>query len=239
MAILAAIDTLPILRPGLQWNRPSDALGERHMDEHVLAAMARWPNVPDVYGWLSLSRRGIWHLHPGGRATDPADPGEPITSPQITAFIGRNYAADARGRWFFQNGPQRVYVRLDAAPWILRTDPARSGAPDLVTHTGQAYGPVTHWWLDADGCLYAQAAQGAGLIDGRDLPPLLAQLHTPQGPLLDALDPETGRAAARILVRQPTRDGPREAPLEPLESNQAPQRLGFTPNPQPDAKISA
>jgi hypothetical protein len=28
------------------------------MDEMVKRGMARWPDVPDVYGWLSLDRRG-------------------------------------------------------------------------------------------------------------------------------------------------------------------------------------
>ena len=28
------------------------------MDESVIRALAKWPNVPAVYGWLSLSRRG-------------------------------------------------------------------------------------------------------------------------------------------------------------------------------------
>ena len=30
------------------------------MDEDVLRAMTRWPDVPAVYGWLSLDRRGRW-----------------------------------------------------------------------------------------------------------------------------------------------------------------------------------
>src|SRR3546814_3203944 len=108
--------------------------------------MARWPNVPDVFGWLSLSERGQWRLHPQGDALQPAqaDPsrqppkagpgpksapgaGEKIGSPAITAFIDRNYTCDAHGRWYFQNGPQRVFVRLDAAPYILRTT-----GPDLA-----------------------------------------------------------------------------------------------------------
>src|SRR5690606_10073287 len=71
-----------------------------HMDSQVIAAMARWPDVPDVYGWLSLSSSGHWRLHPLGDAIVlPDSPGEAITSPQILAFLGRNYAADAQGQW--------------------------------------------------------------------------------------------------------------------------------------------
>ena len=32
------------------------------MDETVIRAMAKWPDVPAVWGWLSLDRRGVWKL---------------------------------------------------------------------------------------------------------------------------------------------------------------------------------
>src|SRR5690606_15898587 len=32
------------------------------MDPEVLAAIAKWPNVPAVYGWLGLTARGEWRL---------------------------------------------------------------------------------------------------------------------------------------------------------------------------------
>ena len=38
------------------------------MDQSVLDAVKRWPNVPAVYGWLSLTARGEWKLHPLGDA---------------------------------------------------------------------------------------------------------------------------------------------------------------------------
>lgn len=84
------------------------------MDENVIAAMARWPDVPDVFGWLSLNARGHWRLHTQGEALDangpgrPSSPGVPISSPRINQFINRNYARDAKGQWYFQNGPQQI-----------------------------------------------------------------------------------------------------------------------------------
>jgi hypothetical protein len=102
------------------------------MDASVRAAMARWPGVPAVHGWLALDARGRWRL--GGGA---------IGNPAIVAFIGRNYAPDERGAWYFQNGPQRVYVALERAPWVLRLTPA--GA---LTHTGQVVGRVERVLLD-------------------------------------------------------------------------------------------
>ncbi len=50
------------------------------MDEIVMQAMAKWPNVPDVFGWLSLDQRGNWRLR-----------GEAMTHRGATEFIGRNY----------------------------------------------------------------------------------------------------------------------------------------------------
>src|SRR5215203_7506911 len=79
------------------------------MDEAVLRSMAKWPNVPAVYGWLTLDRRGNWLLK-----------GERINNPAIIEFIGRNYEPDAQGRWYFQNGAQRVYVELEYTPMVYR-----------------------------------------------------------------------------------------------------------------------
>lgn len=170
------------------------------MDDNVLAAMARWPDVADVYGWLSLSEQGQWRLHPDGDAWHPGRPCRPpfpagasIESPQIRGFIARNYGCDTRGRWYFQNGPQRVYVRLDAAPYILLTGNTPSA---LQTHNGLAVGRIDGWWLDDQGRLYAQTDHGPGMISGRDAPAVFEALHTPEGePLLSTLE-SLGEASA-------------------------------------------
>jgi len=66
------------------------------MDEQVLRAMARWPNVPAVYGWLRLGRRGQWFLidrnSPGFDERIHGE-GSPIGNVQINEFIARNYQA--------------------------------------------------------------------------------------------------------------------------------------------------
>src|SRR5690606_31879682 len=92
---------------------------EQAMDDQVLKAMARWHAVPAVFGWLRLDRRGGWHLvdlnKPGfDEAQDGL--GSPISSPQILEFIERNYGHDELGRWYWQNGPQRAFVDIEAAP---------------------------------------------------------------------------------------------------------------------------
>ncbi|MBV7481667.1 DUF2946 family protein [Bordetella sp. BOR01] len=195
------------------------------MDSSVKAALAKWPDVPAVYGWLSLDERGRWRLHPQGDAAD-GGPGDSITNTQIQDFIGRNYASDDQGRWYFQNGPQRVYLRLDAAPYLLRRADDGIG---LATHTGLPVHAVTAWWLDDTGRLYAQADVGPTMVEGRELPALLDQLRDSHGqPLADALE----SAGGIVSVVHPALPGP--APLH-RDAKRAgiPARMAFVANPRP------
>lgn len=208
------------------------------MDELVLAAMARWPNVPAAYGWLSLSRRGQWRLHPHGQGwgTDAEEPGEAISSPQITAFINRNYLANEAGDWFFQNGPQRVFVRLDGAPWVLRTEPGPQGQPQLTTHTGLDYGTPSHWWLSSDGLLYTQANLGAGLVQDHDLAQLIDMLMLPDGrPLAEALGTLQSDGQPISVIWPPDTDDAKPAPLGLLDEAAIETTLGFIRRPQKPA----
>jgi hypothetical protein len=122
------------------------------MDEAVLKGMVKWPNVPSVYGWLALDRRGNWLIN-----------GERIGNPGVIEFIARNYEADERGRWFFQNGPQRVFVTLAYAPFVLRTT-GGAGQLMLQTHTGQEIEHFSGVWLDEEGTLVLRWAGGVGTV---------------------------------------------------------------------------
>src|SRR4051812_7434345 len=107
------------------------------MDDLVRQALAKWPNVPVVRGWLGLDARGEWFLRDErvqAAGPFPAVKGSPIAPGPLRDFIGRNYACDADGGWYFQNGPQRVYVELDAAPWVWRLTPAGDAAPAVAGH---------------------------------------------------------------------------------------------------------
>jgi hypothetical protein len=99
------------------------------MDESVKLALAKWPNVPSCTGWLALDRRGNWRMRDEAAQRSGAA-GSTIRHPALLAFIARNYGADEAGRWFFQNGPQRVYVELAYTPWIVRLQrhPVADGA---------------------------------------------------------------------------------------------------------------
>ncbi len=141
------------------------------MDEMVKAAMAKWPNVPDCYGWLGLDARGQWHMRDAEvqragafAGPNPAGRGQRLEHEKLIGFIGRNYGHDERGCWFFQNGPQRVYVELEAAPWVWRLQPDGS----LLSHTGL---PVAYRdsWLDEQGRLYVRTELGLGLVHSQDM----------------------------------------------------------------------
>jgi Protein of unknown function (DUF2946) len=146
------------------------------MDELVLAAMRKWPHVPDCYGWLGLDARGRWWMRDaqaqaagpfvpvGQEATNPVAKGSLLLHDKLVEFIGRNYLCDAQGQWYFQNGPQRVFVELEACPWVLRV--ATDGR--LSTHTGK---PVEgrDAWVDDLGRLYVHTDVGLGLVHTLDM----------------------------------------------------------------------
>src|ERR1700689_811387 len=127
------------------------------MDEIVEAAMRKWPNIPDVYGWLALDRRGRWLLR-----------GERIANAALNAFIARNYACDARGCWFFQNGPQRVFAALHAPPFIFSLQRG-DGLIVATAHTGVAAKRIDAVMLEAAGSLILATDLGPGLVQDRDL----------------------------------------------------------------------
>ncbi len=134
------------------------------MDEIVKQAMAKWPNVPHCYGWLALDSRGDWRMR-DERAQALGLLGDKLQHTALIAFINRNYEADANGNWYFQNGPQRVYVNLQATPFILHLDSQQ----ELRDHTGASWQKLDALWLDSEGKLIAQAGKKIGQLDDRDL----------------------------------------------------------------------
>ena len=133
------------------------------MDDTVRAAMAKWPNVPDCFGWLALDARGDWYMRDEA-AQAQGRKGTRLVHDKLTAFIGRNYAVDDKGRWYFQNGPQRVYVELEVTPWVWRIQPNGQ----VHTHTGEPV-QVTQTWLDELGRLFLVCDRGWGLVHTADM----------------------------------------------------------------------
>lgn len=163
------------------------------MDEMVLKAMQKWPNVPDVFGWLRLDGRGQWLLRTGPEQFDR------IGNQGLVDFIGRNYARDAHGRWYFQNGPQRVFVGLDYTPYVLHL-----GAGNRwETQAGAPAGPVREILFDEDDRVVLAADCGPGLVIDRDLAALLDGLGDNGGgdaeQLLQALGAPGQTRAVRLF----------------------------------------
>ena len=101
------------------------------MDEQVLRSLIKWPNVRACFGWLTLDRRGQWRMV-DEFAQQNQLPGQAVQHTILNEFISRNYACDTSGRFFFQNGPQRVFISLAATPWVARITPSEQGT-QLIT----------------------------------------------------------------------------------------------------------
>jgi hypothetical protein len=137
------------------------------MDESVKQAMAKWPNVPACTGWLALDRRGVWRMRDEA-AQQAGTAGTPIRHDALNGFINRNYAADESGCWFFQNGPQRVYIELAYTPWVVRLQ-RENGVLRLTDQTGAEFLPQAGWLDDAGAVLFSDEAQRIALLHDHDL----------------------------------------------------------------------
>jgi len=190
------------------------------VDKSVIAARARWPNVPAVYGWLQLTARGQWRIR-----------GEAIGNAAIRAFIDRNYACDERGCWFFQNGPQRVFVALEATPWVYRFE----GDAKLVTHSGVVPARCLAAALLDDGRIVLDTELGAGLLDDRDNARLGVALTDAADALLAESAIDAWLAGAQSAFITPSRLGLPGPPvrIERLRADQIEARFGFVREPAP------
>jgi hypothetical protein len=137
------------------------------MDDIVRQAIAKWPHVPHCYGWLGLDARGNWFMRDDGTQAAgpfPLSKGSLLKHEKLIEFIHRNYDCDAQCQWFFQNGPQRVYVELEVTPWIWRLDPG----PIVTAHSGRPAQP-RRCFTDEHGRLYLDTDLGFGLVHTLDM----------------------------------------------------------------------
>lgn len=195
------------------------------MDDIVKQAMAKWPNVPYCYGWLALDARGAWRMR--DEAAQRVDaPGDKLTNAALVGFIARNYLSDERGCWYFQNGPQRVYINLETTPFIARTDPAHG----FALHTGQPLGAPEEAFMTEAGGIVLRAGRTVAQVDDRDAAQLLQAFE---------LD---GRLAADEDVMAWLEGGAGELALRwqdrriavgRLTADEVPARFGFVRRPAP------
>lgn len=141
------------------------------MDDIVKQALVKWPNVPNCYGWLGLDARGNWFMRDDQAqalgpflSSNPLSKGSRLQHEKLIEFIQRNYESDQQGQWFFQNGPQRVYVELAVTPLIWRVNEDFS----IQDHTGRP-GRLQRCLLDEKGRLYLDADTGFGLVHSMDM----------------------------------------------------------------------
>jgi hypothetical protein len=141
------------------------------MDDIVRQAMAKWPHVPDCFGWLGLDSRGQWlmrddRVQQAGafQSGHAGSKGSVLRHEKLIEFIHRNYDHDEQGRWFFQNGPQRVYVELEAAPFVWRLN--EEFKP--TAQTGQITQALA-CLVDETGRVYLQTPLGLGLVHTMDV----------------------------------------------------------------------
>ena len=197
------------------------------MDETVLRAMAKWPNVPAVYGWLALDRRGNWLIKR-----------ETIGNAALNAFISRNYLHDDAGCWYFQNGPQRVFVDLDYTPLVYRVTNPLKAPLVLTTHIGDAANTLLGAWIDEQGAVLIETDRGIGLVHDHDLDPLL--LHS----IIDVNGNVIEESAFDELLELIEHQRPiplwlkfRDSNIrfEPIRSADVPKRFGYDPHPSLNA----
>ncbi|PWF54736.1 DUF2946 family protein [Massilia glaciei] len=195
------------------------------MDDIVKKAIAKWPDVPHCYGWLALDARGAWRMR-DERAQHLGLAGDKLTQAALLGFINRNYAADERGCWYFQNGPQRVYLNLEATPYIARTDPVHG----LLLHTGEPLPAPERVLMTGAGALVLAGAGKVAQLDDRDLAQCMALLEldgksAPDEALLDWLGGGAGRLALRWRGRL--------LGVERADGARLPDLLGFVRLPLP------
>ena len=176
-----------------------------------LSAIAKWPNVPACYDWLSLDRRGDWRLQ-----------GERVTHHGFIALLNRQYGVDDRGCWFVQNGPQRVFVELAYTPWVFRR-----GGGGFVSHTGEPAGQLNAIYLDEEGSVLLETSLGIGLLSDRDLAQFLAECHDENEQLV------SDDAFVRLMETGSGDIRWQNLNLQSIATVDTKKRFNFNPHPQP------
>ena len=193
------------------------------MDEIVKAALAKWPNVPHCTGWLLLDRRGQWRMRDEG-AQARGELGTPVRHAALVGFINRNYECDETGQWFFQNGPQRVYIELAYTPWVVRLaervaggEASEAPALTLTDHTGAVFEPAEVLIDDQGAVLFVDGAK----------PARVALLHDHDLDLLSnfaSLDDDGNGGHFCWRTHSPL-------PIDTIDHARVPERFGFVASP--------
>ena len=207
------------------------------MDEGVTQSLVKWPKVPHCFGWLALDRRGAWRMR-DDYAQSHGLPGDVIKHAALNAFIARNYASDPEGRYFFQNGPQRVYVSLDATPWVVRMMPTgnaehpwqfQTQCESLITPTAAFMDEAGHILIA--GKLTQTICTGAAPNQFSEIERLsIALLHDHDIELFSGL---TSLGNTACALEGSWRWHGHDLKLEPITTSELESRFRFQARPQP------
>jgi hypothetical protein len=195
------------------------------MDEIVKQAMTKWPDVPNCYGWLALDARGTWRMRDEHTQAMHL-PGDKITNTALVGFINRNYQSDERGCWYFQNGPQRVYVMLAKTPYIAHTDPLYG----FVLHTGEPLSMIDDVWITENGDLLLKSDGKVAMLDDRDIAQCLPHLRLDRKPIGDEQLLSwiaVQKNGAQLTLELPSRS----VPVQRIQSNDIPKQFHFVLEP--------
>jgi hypothetical protein len=195
------------------------------MDDVVRQAMAKWPNVPHCFGWLKLDARGHWRMR-DERAQHLDLPGDKIAHPALLGFINRNYTHDEQGRWYFQNGPQRVYVDLELTPYVVRTDPVVG----FITQTGDTLEAISEAWMTREGQVVLASEKVVAALDDRDAAAVLATLTVAGRVASDEEIMEWLEGSDAVALAFP--EGGNELPLQRISADKLAGQFGFVTQPR-------
>ena len=162
-------------------------------------------------------------------------PGKVIDHVALNECICRNYAHDQVGRYFFQNGPQRVFITLAATPWIVRMIPGEQH-PQLLTQCQSAMAP-TSALSDEQGNIYIVGTIEQTVFESADQQQFSIKV-IPSVALLHDHDLDQFSELAKLREEACSFGGSwlwhgQQLPLDPIHSDELSQRFGFIKNPKP------
>jgi hypothetical protein len=202
------------------------------VDQFIHQALQKWPQVPDCFGWLSFDRRGEWRIQ-NEYAQQNKLSGELITHQGFKHYIESHLAHDESGNYFFQNGPQRVFIHFVYSPWVVRFYPKEGGHWDIRTTFGDPIEPLT-CFLDESGHISFEAFFKTRRLTDEHV---FVEEQVRCVGLLHDHDLEVFSAFAKIFQNSCGSLGEfiwqEKLSIEPILTKEIPQRYRFHQNPHP------
>jgi hypothetical protein len=203
------------------------------VDNSTLAAITKWPNVPNCYGWLSLDRRGNFRIRNEFAQANQL-PGDVINHAGLNHSIKTHYCIDEKNQYFYQNGPQRVYINLSYCPFIVRFIPSDNGAWILKNHLDQMIAPL-RCFLDEKGNILLES--NVTITQVVDKPAVsfstithrtIALLHDHDLGIFSSL---SNMDVANCGVIGVFHWNNKDVPIEPIMAKDIPREFNFIPQP--------